>query len=149
MQKFIVAVLLSLPVYLHAQELPDTPSAVQPPATKCGPWNCYQLQTIPTKDVFKSKAYWTFVGIDFAVSTFDAAMSYQYQGGNCVEGGDRLGTRPSLGALMRHNLPENAATAVVGFIWIKVKGPKWVMPMMLAYPAQDHLRAGLAWRNFG
>lgn len=153
---FIFATMLTVFGNCQVFDIPDAPSALSDrnPAEvaysqeqKCGSWKCWNYPNVPTKQVFKSKAYWAFVGTDLSASTFDASMSYKYQGGNCVEGGEGLGLRPSFGALMRHNLPENAAAAIVGFVWIKVKGPKWVMPLMLAAPVEEHIRAGLAWRH--
>lgn len=47
--------------------------------------------------------------------------------------------------MSRANLPENAAVGVVTFIWLKVKGPKYVLPAFLARPAYVHLEATADW----
>jgi hypothetical protein len=130
----------------HAQNPPDAPSAAQPPihgkvwTAFHSPWT---YPNVPTKQVLSGKAFWaTFLG-DVAISSFDAEMSHAglaHSGCRYEANGNK-----SRAELYRFNLPENAAVGVVSFIWLKVKGPKYVLPVFLARPAYVHIKAGLSW----
>lgn len=83
-----------------------------------------------------------FLG-DVAISSFDAEMSHAglaHRGCRYEANGNT-----SRWQLYRSNLPENAVAGVVAFIWLKVKGPKYVMPAFLARPAYVHIKAGMSW----
>lgn len=125
-------------------QLPDAPAPQ--PAAKCGPWACYHLQTIPTRQVFQSKAFYALIAGDFMAGAFDAEMTHEGIAHHvCVEGSVHP-PYPSRGDLYRAQIPEYAATAAVGFIWLKVRGPKWLMPALLTGPIYGHIfKGGLPW----
>jgi len=116
------------------------------PAAKCGPWTCYHLQTIPTKDVFKSKAFWAINVGDWATQAFDAEMTHAGLAHHrCVEKNINP-PYPSRADLYKAGWKEDIAVAGVAFIWVKVKGPKWVMPLFLTGPVVGHVfKGGLPW----
>lgn len=126
---------------LACAELPDAPH----PSARCGPFACWNSPAVSNRDIFKSKSYWAFIGTDFLAASFDAEMSHHQ--GHCVEGSAGLPLHPTRAELYRHNLPEEGAVILFGYIWIRAKGPKWVLPLVLGYPVQAHVRAGLNWRN--
>lgn len=140
----LIAVLL-LCVSAFAQELPDAPSAIEPP--KHGKvytafHTSWDYPNVPTKEVLSGKAFWaTFLG-DVAMSSFDAEMSHAGLAHHrCAEAHGNN----SRWELYRANIPENVAVGVVSFIWLKVKGPKYVLPAFLARPGYVHIKAGLSW----
>lgn len=147
-----LGVIFGLATRVFSQELPSAPSTVQPVTkpTTCGRyhWSCwpYPPRTITNREVFQSKAFWaTWLG-DLAISSFDAEMSKAGQSHHrCVEGGEGLSRHPTRRQLYLNNWQENAAVGVVTFIWLKVKGPKYVLPAFLGRPAYVHLKAGLSW----
>lgn len=137
-----------------AESLPDAPvlMVVQSPpapaatAPKISIWRQrwdYDTHHISNREVLASKSYWAFVGTDLFASSFDAEMS-KHQG-RCVEGGEGLSPHPTRWQLYQHNLPENAAVILVGFVATKIKMPRWLMFTGDIYPVQSHLRAGLKW----
>lgn len=149
MKKRMTKTILTLSVLLLAcvsfgqvTALPDAPMRQPEPATTCGSfhWACWTGPNVSTRDVFKSKSYYAFVLADFALSTADAKLSEDAIDRGCVEGGPGFPLRPTLGAYMRANIPETAAVAGVGFLWLKLKGPKWVLPLLLTAPAIIHGR---------
>jgi hypothetical protein len=110
-------------------------------------WN-YDAVAISNREVFRSKSYWGFVAADLAAGAFDSEMSHEgYAHHRCVEGGDGLPPYASRWQHYQHNLPEEALVVGVGYFWTKIKGPKWVMPGLIAYPVEAHIRAGLAWEQ--
>ena len=136
----------------------DTPSSVQPPAVKmCGPWKCwdYHAQHLSTRQVLKSGKFWGMVGGGFLGQAFDnemtkAGLGRTYRDANgvkqhkCVEKYVNP-PFPSRGDLYLNNWKEELATTVVAFVWVKLKGPSWVEPMMIAAPVTLHTKAGLSW----
>jgi hypothetical protein len=132
-----------------AQNLPDAPSqALATSAQKISIWHqnwydYYATHHRTAHQVFTNKSYWAFVGTDVLASSFDAEMSHHQ--GRCVEGGEGLPIHPTRWQLYEHNLPENVAVIVAGFIETKAKMPRWLMFTGDIYPAQAHLRAGLRW----
>jgi hypothetical protein len=157
---FIIAATIFLTcmfhIVIHAQVLPDAPlpnvpasnfhSAVAP-AARCGRWQCWDYRThhISNREVFNSKKFWGFAATDVLASSFDAEMSHHQ--GRCLEGGEGLSPHPTRWQLYEHNLPENAAAIVVGFVETKLKMPTWLMFTNVGYPLQSHLRAGLKWEQ--
>src|SRR5271157_1424250 len=133
--------------------LPDTPSVTPEPVAKCGRWKCWDFKNVPTREVIKSKALWATTFGDFGISSSDSEFSHQgntrIHGGNpnhpCVEAGEGLPLHPSRGQLYAHNWKENVTTFGVSFLWLKVGGPKWVMPFFLTGPAIVHGREDYRW----
>src|SRR5207302_224074 len=113
-----------------AQKPPDAPSAAQPPV-KLSLWHqnwyaYYATHHLTNRQVLSSKAFWaTFLG-DVAISSFDAEMSHA----GLAHSGCRYEANgnTSRAELYRYNVPENLAVAVVAFVWVKAKGPKYVLP---------------------
>jgi hypothetical protein len=152
--RFSILCIVSVIVFasLHpaaAQSLPDAPT---PPLTATEPkmsiwhqnwYDHYAAHHLSSRQVFTNKSYWAFIGTDVLASSFDAEMSHHQ--GRCVEGGEGLPRHPTRWQLYQHNLPENVAVIVAGFVETKVKMPHWLMFTGDVYPAQAHLRAGLRW----
>lgn len=143
----LLAALLScfivLVVAAKCQELPDAPSAQ---ARRTSTWKPWQYPSAPTGEVLRSKAFLlTFLG-DLAITSSDVEITHAgIAHHRCVEVNSELPTRPSRKQLYVYNVPENAVVGIVSFIWLKVKGPKAVLPAFLAYPAISHGNADYAW----
>ena len=141
----------------EVQDLPDAPiraalstpaPAATDPITSIWHQNWYEYYAAhhrSNREVLSTKSFWAFVGTDLLASSFDAEMS-RHQG-RCVEGAEGLPLHPTRWQLYRHNLPENAAVILVGFLETKARMPRWLMFTGDVYPIQAHLRAGLKWRQ--
>ena len=148
MQRILTVLLLCGTCLAQNFDLPDAPSSARNPRElaysqqKCGPWKCWNYSTISNKEVFKSKAFWLTFGGDVALSTLDAEVSHAGLAHHyCSE----LNNNNSRWQLYRYNLPENAAVGVTAFLWVKFKGPKWVLPLFLARPAYVHIQGADSW----
>ncbi len=142
----IFVVLLLIATLAYGQAF-DAPSAIQPPKP-AEHWyqKRWDYPNVPTRQVLKSKALWGTVGGDFLISSFDAEMSHEgYAHHRCVEGSQFLPNYASRWQLYENNLKENSAVAIVSFVWLKVKGPKPILPGFLISPAVVHIRAGMNW----
>jgi|SRR5208337_600210 len=104
------------------------------------------VKFISNRQTLKSPAFiWPAIG-DLASGFFDAEMSKEGQAHHrCVEGGQGLPRYPTRGQLYRHNLEEQIGFGALAFVWTKVKGPRWFLPALAAYPMEVHIRAGLSW----
>jgi hypothetical protein len=127
------------------QELPDAPVPQVQPAAKCGPFSCWTFINVPTKEVLRSKALWLTFGADVALTTLDAEVTHEGLAHHlCVEKNIDP-PYPSRWQLYRAQLPENAAVFAVSFLWLKLHGPKYIMPGFLAFPAVAHIRGAAGW----
>jgi hypothetical protein len=134
-----------------AQEPPDAPTP-QPP-----PIHWYQRKccaTIPTSQVFRSKALYTYLFVGASAMAFDNIMTkngiahqdHRAGGRNCVEGNKAFsGPDPSGREMLRIDAPEFAAEAIFATVATKIRMPKWMMFLTLAYPVTVHLEGGFGW----
>jgi hypothetical protein len=152
MKLCFAVLILALAVPVMAQKnveetkLPSAPSFYQPAESfKCGPWSCWSYPSVPTDQVLKSKAFWFTFGADAALTTMNAEVIHAKEArGQCSIYRQGLESR---GKLYRDSLPENAAVAIIDFIWLKVRGPKAVLPAFLAYPAYLHIHSTVHWEE--
>jgi hypothetical protein len=99
-------------------------------------------------ETLKNKSLWTYAAADILAGAFDAEMSHAgYAHHRCVEGGDGLPRQASRAQLYRHDLPENVAVLAFGYLGTRLKMPRWLLFTTEAYPVQNHIRAGLQWRQ--
>src|SRR5271166_427440 len=144
MKKQLTLLLLSA-LCLRAQELPNAPTPQPQAAAKCGPWSCWTYPNVPTKEVLKSKSMWWPLLADVALTSLDDEMTLHYEGRPCVEKDWNLPARPTRAQVYRETLPENAAVAIGTFLWLKLKGPKAVLPVFLVWPAYAHIKDSVEW----
>ena len=141
----VVAQSLEIPA---PEAIPQLP---KPTVATCGRfhWSCWQYNNVPTRQVLKDKALWLTFGGDVALTLFDDSMTEWGLRNTPCEEKNIHPPRPTTWQVYRSGLPENAAVWIGSFIWLKVKGPKWVMPMFLGYPAVVHIKDGVSWIGCG
>jgi hypothetical protein len=98
----------------------------------------YEPQSIPWPQVFRDPLLYTNLGIDAGLSFTDTHYSEQAYNRGCVETSPPL--RPSYGSLHRDNWIEAGAVGVVTAISLRVKMPRWIMPLYLIAPGIVHGR---------
>jgi hypothetical protein len=107
------------------QELPDAPR----------PQHWYQKQYEPSYrtwgKVFRDPLLYANVGADLGLALSDAYQSRLADDRGCVD------TQHNL---YKANIPENIAVLIVSVGWLKLHGPRWVMPMFLVASAVEHGR---------
>ena len=143
MRTFIVICLLS--VLTFGQELPDTPQPQPKAAAKCGPWSCWSYPDVPNKEVLKSKSLWIATATDVGVTVLDNQYTlWGEKNTTCVEK-NVSPPYPTAWELYRVSLIENAVVFGGTYLWLKLKGPKWVIPGFLAYPVTVHIKDSVEW----
>ncbi len=142
---------LQIPSPEAIPQLPPPPVPPVPPVATCGRfhWSCWPYNNVPTREVIKDKALWLTFGGDVALTLFDDSMTEWGLRNTPCEEKNIHPPRPTTWQVYRSGLPENAAVWVGSFIWLKIKGPKWVMPMFLGYPAVVHIKDGVSWIGCG
>lgn len=145
MKLAIILLVLALPVV--AEDLPDAPSAAQPPK-KQSSWSRLRdgRKALTNREVLSSKKWWIPSALLFGFSVWDAETTHAGLAHHrCVESNRNLPLHPSRGELYREFVIEDGAIIGLGFLFTKARAPHWIYDGMTGYGDVVHAKGAISW----